>query len=118
MAIIVPILTQFDDRGIKKAVREFERAKGAFDKTGVVVNYAADSAIKLGSTLTRTLTPAILGLGAAAYKATQLASDLAETQSKVGVIFGNTANDIREFGKAAARNIGMSQQEADRKSVV
>jgi len=112
MAIIVPILTQFDDRGIKKAVREFERAKGAFDKTGVVVNYAADSAIRLGSTLTRTLTPAILGLGAAAYKATQLASDLAETQSKVGVIFGNTANDIREFGKAAARNIGMSQQEA------
>jgi len=112
MAIIVPILTQFDDRGIKKAVREFERAKGAFDKTGVVVNYAADSAIRLGSTLTRTLTPAILGLGAAAYKATQLASDLAETQSKVGVIFGDTANDIREFGKAAARNIGMSQQEA------
>jgi hypothetical protein len=101
MAIIVPILTQFDDKGIKKAVREFERAKGAFDKTGVVVNYAADSAIRLGSTLTRTLTPAILALGAAAYKATQLASDMAETQSKV-----------RDFGKAAARNIGMSEQEA------
>jgi hypothetical protein len=112
MAIIVPILTQFDDKGIKKAVREFERAKGAFDKTGVVVNYAADSAIKLGSTLTRTLTPAILALGAAAYKATQLASDMAETQSKVGVIFGETAKDIRDFGKAAAKNIGMSEQEA------
>lgn len=112
MAIIVPILTQFDDKGIKKAVREFDRAKGVFDKTGVVVNYAADSAIKLGSTLSRTLTPAILGVGAAAYKATQLASDLAETQSKVGVIFGNTADDIREFGRNAARNIGMSQQEA------
>lgn len=112
MAIIVPILTQFDDKGIKKAVREFERAKGAFDKTGVVVNYAADSAIRLGSTLTRTLTPAILALGAAAYKATKLASDMAETQSKVGVIFAETAKDIRDFGKAAARNIGMSEQEA------
>jgi hypothetical protein len=112
MAIIVPILTQFDDKGIKKAVREFDRAKGAFDKTGVVVNYAADSAIRLGSTLTRTLTPAILALGAAAYKATKLASDMAETQSKVGVIFAETAKDIRDFGKAAARNIGMSEQEA------
>jgi hypothetical protein len=112
MAIIVPILTQFDDKGIKKAVREFERAKGAFDKTGVVVNYAADSAIRLGSSLTRTVTPAIIAFGAAAYKATQLASNMAETQSKVGVIFGKTADDIRAFGKAAARNIGMSEQEA------
>ena len=112
MAIIVPILTTFNDKGVKAAIKEFQRAQGAFAKTSVVVGASADASIRLGNALTRTVTPAIIAFGAAAYKATQLASDMAETQSKVGVIFGKTADDIRAFGKAAARNIGMSEQEA------
>jgi len=112
MAIIVPILTTFNDKGVKAAIKEFQRAQGAFAKTSVVVGASADASIRLGNALTRTVTPAIVAFGAAAFKATQLASDMAETQSKVGVIFGQTADDIRAFGKAAARNIGMSEQEA------
>jgi hypothetical protein len=103
MAIIVPILTTFNDKGVKAAIKEFQRAQGAFAKTSVVVGASADASIRLGNALTRTVTPAIIAFGAAAYKATQLASDMAETQSKVGVIFGKTADDIRAFGKAAAR---------------
>jgi hypothetical protein len=112
MAIIVPILTTFNDKGVKAAIKEFQRAQGAFAKTSVVVGASADASIRLGNALTRTVTPAIIAFGAAAYKATQLASDMAETQSKVGVIFGQTADDIRAFGKAAAQTIGMSEQEA------
>ena len=61
MAIIIPILTQFDDKGIKSAVREFERAKTGLDKfsaTGKIFS-------QLGESLTKNLTLPILGLGAA-----------------------------------------------------
>jgi biopolymer transport protein ExbB/TolQ len=61
MAIIIPILTQFDDKGIKSAVREFERAKTGLDKfsaTGKIFS-------QVGESLTKNLTLPILGLGAA-----------------------------------------------------
>jgi hypothetical protein len=61
MAIIIPILTQFDDKGIKSAVREFERAKTGLDKfgaTGKIFN-------QLGQTLSKNVTIPILALGGA-----------------------------------------------------
>jgi hypothetical protein len=112
MAIIVPILTQFDERGIRQASREFQKAQGVFNKSTVALGYVGTSFQKIGSTLTKTVTPAIIAAGVGIYKMTQLASNMAETQSKVGVIFGDTANDIRAFGKTAARSIGQSEQAA------
>jgi len=61
MAIIIPILTQFDDKGIKSAIREFERAKTGLDKFGA----SGKIFTQLGQSLTKNLTLPILGLGAA-----------------------------------------------------
>ena len=47
-----------------------------------------------------------------AYDAGKAASDLAETQSKVGVIFGKSAGAIEKFATSAAQNLGQSKQEA------
>jgi hypothetical protein len=61
MAIIIPILTQFDDRGIKSAVTEFKRAKTSLDKfgaTGKIFN-------QVGQTLSKNVTVPILALGGA-----------------------------------------------------
>lgn len=40
------------------------------------------------------------------------ASDLAETVSKVGVVFGDSAGQIEELGKSAATSLGMSENAA------
>jgi|694.fasta_scaffold122851_1 hypothetical protein len=61
MAIIVPILTQFDDKGIKSAVREFERAKTGIDKFGAVGKIFDN----VGQSLTKNLTVPILAVGGA-----------------------------------------------------
>lgn len=52
------------------------------------------------------------GLGAAAFAASQKAADLAETQSKVGVIFGDSAGKLDAWAKAAPTALGQTQQAA------
>ena len=59
---------------------------------------------------------ALVGAGIAAakfaYDAGQAASDLAETQSKVKVIFGKSAGAIEKFAESAAKSLGQSKQSA------
>lgn len=55
---------------------------------------------------------ALAGLGAAAYGAAKKAGDLAETQSKVGVIFGDSAKEIEAWAKTAPKALGQTQQAA------
>jgi hypothetical protein len=54
------------------------------------------------------------GAGAALLKTSiSAASDLSETVSKVGVVFGKSKDQVLAFGKAAAAGIGLSTQAAD-----
>ncbi len=41
-----------------------------------------------------------------------LASDLSESTSKVGVVFGDAAGQVRDFASTAAESMGMSSQQA------
>ena len=55
----------------------------------------------------------VLGaMGTAAFLAAQKASDLAETQSKVGQIFGDSAKDLDDWALAAPNALGQTQQAA------
>lgn len=59
--------------------------------------------------------PATIALGAitaGAGFAAKAASDLAETQSKVGVVFGESAGEIQSWADTAAQSMGMSTQAA------
>ena len=106
MAIIIPILSQFDERGIKKAVREFEKAKGAFNKTTVAVGYVGQSMTNLGQNLTRTVTPAMIGLGVGIYKAVQAASTLSESISKTNAVFKENATVVQKWAKTTSAAFG------------
>jgi hypothetical protein len=59
---------------------------------------------------------ALVGAGAAlaGFVASSIpaASDLSETVSKVGVVFGDSAQQVLDFGKSAANSLGMSQNTA------
>ena len=55
---------------------------------------------------------AVGGLAAASVPMINAATDLAETQSKVGVIFGDAAGQINAFAADAAKSLGQSKQQA------
>jgi hypothetical protein len=61
MAVIVPILSTFNDKGIKSAIREFQTAKTKIDKFGAVGKVFEG----VGKSLTKNLTAPILAAGGA-----------------------------------------------------
>ena len=82
-------------------------SKDASDALGAT----GDSAGKLE----RAALPAAAALGAvvaAGYGAAQSASDLAESQNKVAVVFGDAAGEMDAWASTAATSMGMSKQAA------
>jgi hypothetical protein len=101
MSIKIPIVSDFDGKGIKRAVAEFKSLEKASEKAQFAIRKAAVPA-----------TAALAGLGTFAFKAAQKASDLNEEISKSEVIFGAASKDIVRFSKSAATSIGQSQRSA------
>jgi hypothetical protein len=101
MSIKIPIISDFDGKGIKKAIAEFKQLETTSQKAQFAIKKAAVPAVA-----------ALAGLGTAAFKAAQRASDLAEEQSKVGVIFGDSAKEVLDFSKKAGAALGQSQRQA------
>jgi hypothetical protein len=58
------------------------------------------------------LAAAVAGIAAGLAATIKPASDLAETQSKVGVVFGESSEEVLAFGKDAAESLGMSENAA------
>ena len=78
------------------------RFSDAFKSAGASM-MAAGTKMSLGITLP---------LGLAGVAAFNLASDLQESMSKVGVVFAESAGDILDWSKTSAGAFGMSRQEA------
>lgn len=66
----------------------------------------------VGSMLTSAITIPLAGMATAAGFAINAASDLGETQSKVGVLFGESAAKIEAWSNTAATAFGQSKQQA------
>lgn len=101
MAVSIPIISEFDSKGIKAAIAEFKSLEGASAK--------AQFALK------KSFVPAVAvlgGLTAAAVPAVQAASDLNETISKTSVIFGNADDAVFQFADNAAAALGQTRQQA------
>ena len=101
MSVKIPIVSTFDGRGIEKAVNQFKELDTAGQKASFV--------------LKKSFLPATAALGALAVvgeKAVSMASDLVETQNKVGVIFGSSAQSVQKFAETANQALGQTQNEA------
>lgn len=97
------------DRTLKlKVLGDAKGAVGALDSVGG----AAKSLAKTLGITGAAVAGAMSAVGVFAYKAIQQASDLNETQSKVGVIFGGATDAVRQFASTAAGSLGQSKQSA------
>jgi hypothetical protein len=98
MSIKIPIISDFDGKGIKKAIAEFKSLETTSEKAQFAIKKAAVPA-----------TAALAGLATMSIKAAQAAGDLNEAQNAANVLFGESAKDITAFSKTAARSLGLSQ---------
>jgi hypothetical protein len=96
MAIKIPIFADYNDRGVKQAEK-------SFSKFGQNVGNITKNAAKAFATIG-------VAVGAGAVKAIDMASNLAESQSKVAQIFGESAKGVEAFSKTAATSLGLSEQ--------
>lgn len=100
MAISLPIVSEWNPAGIQKAIADFKKLETTGEKAAFVIKKAAVPAAA-----------ALTGLAVVGAKAVDAASDLAESQSKVGVIFGESAASVEKFAESAAKSFGQSKQE-------
>jgi len=91
-------------KGLNNADKQLTKVGKSFDKFGRNVT-------KLGVSITK-LTVPITAMGVAAFKGVEAASDLAETVSKVGQIFGDSASEIEAWAGTTASTLGQSKQQA------
>lgn len=86
------------------------------DKGAKDVDTFGDKMAAVGKKVGVALAAAAAAAGAMAIKigidAVKAASNLAETQSKVGVIFGESADAINKFAATAATKLGQTRQQA------
>lgn len=94
--------TQKQLRGIDKQAR---RAQKAIDRLGRSVS-------DTGKVLTKLFTVPLLAAAAASVKFVDDATDLNETISKTGEIFGESAKDIEKWAETSATGIGQSKSQA------
>lgn len=120
MAIRVAIVGSWNGAALKRAERELGSLKrtaekagngmagGLYGMSGGLLKFSGATS-QMGDTFTRNFTVPILGGGAYAVKA---ASDLAESQNKAKVVFGESAGVISSWASSSATDIGLSRQAA------
>jgi hypothetical protein len=100
MAIRIPIISEFNPKGVAKAKAEFASLEGAGSKSMFVLQKAILPAAAAIGTFTSVIAPAI-----------RAASDFEESTSKVNVIFGRASKSVKDFAKDAAVSLGQSQND-------
>lgn len=92
-----------------QAKRVFGDVDSKVGKLGDKLKNAGQKMATIGAGMTAGLTLPIVALGKASIDA---ASDLSESLSKAGVVFGTNAGEVEAWSKTAATSLGISQQKA------
>jgi hypothetical protein len=112
MALGVNIISEFDAKGINKAIRDFKKLETAGEKTAFALRSVDAAAMKMGKAL---LKFGAIGAGVGAIvgkKLVDAASNLEESQSKVNVVFGAGSAAVTKFASNTAKSMGISKQAA------
>jgi hypothetical protein len=121
MAIVVPILSTFNDKGIKSAIKEFQTAKTSIQKFGAVGKIFEG----VGKSLTKNVTLPIIGVGAALATTLRPAIEAAAAQQRLTQILKTTgtasnaqiasllkqAEALEEIGVVSRENVIATQSQ-------
>jgi hypothetical protein len=99
MAIKIPIISEFNPKGINAAKAEFASLQSTGSKAMFLLQRAVVPAAAAIGTITQVIAPAI-----------RAASDFQEATGKVNVVFGRASKSIKDFANNAARDLGQSKQ--------
>jgi hypothetical protein len=99
VAIRIPIISEFNPKGVQAAKAEFATLQGTGSKAMFLLQKAVLPAAAAIGTFTSVISPAI-----------RAASDFQEATSKVNVVFGRASKSVKDFADGAARNLGQSKQ--------
>jgi len=99
VAIRIPIISEFNPKGVAAAKAEFASLTGTGSKAMFLLQKAVLPAAAAIGTFTSVIAPAI-----------RAASDFQEATSKVNVVFGRASKSVKDFADGAARNLGQSKQ--------
>jgi hypothetical protein len=112
MAIIVPITTTFDPKGLDKAIAAVKAADGGFNKLSTSANILSASLVNTGRSITKNVTVPLVALTVVINKTITDASNLQEAQAKVTAVFGDQAKGILAWSKTTSAAIGISSRSA------
>jgi hypothetical protein len=99
VAIRIPIISEFNPKGVAAAKAEFATLQSTGSKAMFLLQKAVLPAAAAIGTFTSVIAPAI-----------RAASDFQEATSKVNVVFGRASKTIKDFAKTAAKDLGQSKQ--------
>ena len=99
MAIRIPIISEFNPKGVAAAKAEFASLQTTGSKAMFLFQKAVLPAAAAIGTFTSVISPAI-----------KAASDFQESTSKVNVVFGKASKSIKNFAATAATSLGQSKQ--------
>jgi hypothetical protein len=99
MAIKIPIISEFNPKGVAAAKAEFASLSSTGSKAMFLLQKAVLPAAAAIGTISQVIAPAI-----------KAASDFQEATSKVNVVFGRASKTIKDFANNAARDLGQSKQ--------
>jgi hypothetical protein len=112
MAVGVNIVSDFNAKGIKKAIADFKKLEGAGNKATFGLR-TMDKAVTNGIKNLAKM-GAVVGVvaGVVGKQLVDAASNLEESQSKVNVVFGASSKAVTDFASTAAKSMGISKQAA------
>lgn len=112
MAVGVNIISEFNSKGITKAIKDFKSLEKAGDKAAFGLKTVDAAATKMAIGFAKIATAGAVVAGVVGKQLIDAASSLAESQSKVNVVFGDSAKAVTDFANTAATKMGMSKQAA------
>lgn len=112
MALGVNIVSDFNARGINQAIRDFKRLDSTAKKTAYALQ-TTTSALNNGvKNLAKYGAAASIVTGVIGKKLIDAGSNLEESMSKINVVFGDSAQSVKDFASTAAQSMGISNQQA------
>ena len=112
MAIVVPIVSAWDPKGLDRAIKEIKKADGVFNKLSRTANIVSASMIQTGQTLSRNVTVPLVAFGVVVNNTITAASNLEEAQAKVTAVFGAQAAEVQKWSKTTSTAFGISSRQA------